>query len=185
MTRAAARTRSTTDRRFRNCSDRARWRRFPASRRSHSIARQEVNVCSFANPTRVGILFFVSSRRATFQETRSAAAFVRPLSSPTRTALVERRQRTHSTRGDWTLEPENQQPEPRRSSPEVEQHQLPADPNEPVRIESGSTDAARTADSEGVSVPVLQPSPGEAPPRHVPRAKPATGASGSKSGKNV
>ena len=123
-----------------------------------------MNVCSFANPTRAGILFFVGSRRATVQETRSAAAFVRPLSSPTRTALAERRQRTHSTRGDWTLEPENQQPEPRRSSPEVEQHQLPADPNEPVRIESGSTDAAQTADSEGVSVPVPQPSPGEVPP---------------------
>ncbi len=83
---------------------------------------------------------------------------------PDADGVAERRQRTHSTRGDWTLEPENQQPEPRRSSPEVEQHQLPADPNEPVRIASGSTDAAQTADSESVSVPVPQPSPGEVPP---------------------
>jgi protein kinase-like protein len=62
------------------------------------------------------------------------------------------------------LEPENQQPEPRPSAPEVEQHPLPADPNEPVRISSGSTDAAQTADSEGVSVPIPQSSPGEVPP---------------------
>ena len=71
------------------------------------------------------------------------------------------------------MEPENQQPEPRRSSPEVEHHQLPADPNEPVRIASSSTDAAQSAAPERASVPAPQPSPGEVPP--ASRAENKTG----------
>jgi eukaryotic-like serine/threonine-protein kinase len=52
------------------------------------------------------------------------------------------------------LEPENQQPEPGRSSPEIEQDAIPADQHEPARTDNGLTDAARTADSGVASVPL-------------------------------